>query len=101
MKRQIRKIMGVAALISLGMLPLSGQPSPELPSEKAWKEIASGTSLPSERTNPFENGLKAGRPTDEPPIGGMNAPVPGISLLSLFAFAVAAVITGRKRKEGN
>jgi hypothetical protein len=100
MKRLIKKIMAGVVSIALYTAPASGQPASELPSEGAWKEIAPNSILPSERTDPFNKDLRGERPTDETPIGGMSAPVPEISLLSLLAFTLAAAgLIRRKRKE--
>jgi hypothetical protein len=99
MKRLIKIILAGVVSIALYSAPASGQPASELPSEEAWKEIASNSALPSERANPFDKDLRGDRPIDKVPIGGMSVPVPEISLLSLLAFTLAAALIRRKRKE--
>lgn len=79
------------------------QPGAPLPSEESWNQIQQQSyqtpQLPSEQAyNDMD--LRATRPTDQVPIGGIDAPLttPSITALIAFALAAAAIQCARKRK---
>jgi hypothetical protein len=100
MKKAV-KTLYTLLLATACLLPVSlqAQPGAALPSEEAWQEIQnnyeSASQLPSERA---AGDLRATRPTDEVPIGGLDAPLPDCSWTMLIVFALSATLLVNRRK---
>jgi hypothetical protein len=101
MKKGIK--IACVSLLTVGWAlaaPLPAQPEAALPSEQAWQAIQNSAELPSQQL-PSEAAyadLRAERPTDNVPIGGIDAPVPQATGATLIAFALAAIVLKRRKK---
>lgn len=93
-----RHIIIVLAALSL---PLTAQPQAALPSDEAWQTIQAATEFSGNAQPPSEmasGDLRAERPTEEVPIGGLDAPLPESSLPVMITFALMAAATLIRRK---
>jgi hypothetical protein len=92
MKKTIKIVLTGLLALSPAIPPPASQPGAELPSEQAYTELQTYAKLPSESDylSDGRGDLRADRPIDETPIGGLSAPLPGVSIPALLLFALAA-----------